>query len=77
MRVMVASHIRLEVHGANPIVSAELPESGERFEGLLAPASSAPCFSIRKPAAKIYNLDDYVSDRILLPAQFELLKRDP
>jgi type IV secretion system protein VirB11 len=72
---LVASHIRLEVHGANPIVSAELPESGERFEGLLPPVSNAPCFSIRKPAAKIYTLEDYVSDRILLPAQSELLKR--
>ncbi|MEI9996774.1 MAG: P-type conjugative transfer ATPase TrbB [Rhizomicrobium sp.] len=72
---MVASHIRLEVHGGNPIVSAELPESGERFEGLLPPVSSAPCFSIRKPAAKIYTLEDYVSDRILLPAQADLMKR--
>jgi len=72
---LVASHIRLEVHGASPIVSAELPESGERFEGLLPPVSNAPCFSIRKPAAKIYTLEDYVSDRILLPAQSELLKR--
>jgi type IV secretion system protein VirB11 len=71
---LVASHIRLEVHGGNPIVSAELPESGERFEGLLPPVSNAPCFSIRKPAAKIYTLEDYVSDRILLPAQAELMK---
>lgn len=72
---LVASHIRLEVHDGNPIVSAELPESGERFEGLLPPVSNAPCFSIRKPAAKIYTLEDYVSDRILLPAQAELMKR--
>jgi type IV secretion system protein VirB11 len=72
---LVASHIRLEVHGDNPIVSAELPESGERFEGLLPPVSIAPCFSIRKPAAKIYTLEDYVSDRILLPAQADLMKR--
>jgi len=72
---LVASHIRLEVHGGNPIVSAELPESGERFEGLLPPVSSAPCFSIRRPAAKIYTLEDYVCDRILLPAQAELMKR--
>jgi len=72
---LVASHIRLEVHAGSPIVSAELPETGERFEGLLPPVSTAPCFSIRKPAAKIYALDDYVSDRILLPLQAEVLKR--
>lgn len=61
---LVASHVRTEVHGNAPIVSAELPEGGERFEGLLPPVSAAPCFSIRKPAARIYTLLDYVNDGI-------------
>ena len=30
--------------------------------GLLPPVSTAPCFSIRKPAERIYTLDDYVAD---------------
>lgn len=72
---LVASHIRQEVHAESPIISAELPESGERFEGILPPVSTAPCFSIRKPAAKIYSLDDYVADRILLPSQAKTLRR--
>ena len=72
---LVASHIRLEVHADNPIVSAELPETGERFEGLLPPVSRAPCFSIRKPAAKIYTLADYVADRIMTPAMADTLIR--
>jgi P-type conjugative transfer ATPase TrbB len=66
---LVASHARTEVHAASPIVSAELPPhgegAGERFEGVLPPVSVAPCFSIRKPAAKIYTLMDYVSDGIM------------
>jgi P-type conjugative transfer ATPase TrbB len=66
---LVASHARTEVHGLSPIVSAELPPhgegAGERFEGVLPPVSLAPCFSIRKPAAKIYRLLDYVSDGIM------------
>lgn len=53
---LVASYARTEVHGLAPIVSAELPPhgegAGERFEGLLPPVSLAPCFSIRKPAAR-------------------------
>src|SRR3546814_7704278 len=57
------------VHAASPIVSAELPPhgegAGERFEGVLPPVSLAPCFSIRKPAAKIYTLIDYVNDGIM------------
>ncbi len=71
---LVASHIHLEVHAGNPIVSAELPESGERFEGVLPPIATGPCFSIRKPAAKIYNLDDYIADRILVPGQADALR---
>ena len=67
---LVASHARIEVHGLSPIVSAELPphgeaQAGERFEGLLPPVSTGPCFSIRKPAARIYRLSDYVSDGIM------------
>jgi type IV secretion system protein VirB11 len=63
---LVASHARTEVHGAAPIVSAELPPhgeglAGERFEGVLPPVSTGPCFSIRKPASRIYTLADYVS----------------
>jgi len=71
---LVASHIHVEVHASNPIVSAELPETGERFEGVLPPIASNPCFSIRKPASRIYTLDDYVSDRIMLPLQADMLR---
>jgi type IV secretion system protein VirB11 len=74
---LVASHARTEVHTASPIVSAELPPhgegAGERFEGVLPPVSLAPCFSIRKPAAKIYTLFDYVSDGIMLADTARLL----
>lgn len=66
---LVASHARTEVHANAPIVSAELPPhgegAGERFEGVLPPVAQAPCFSIRKPAAKIYTLLDYVKDGIM------------
>ena len=69
---LVASHVRAEVHVGNPIVSAELP-SGERFEGVLPPVSPAPCFAIRKPAAKIFTLADYVRAQIMVPIQAEAL----
>ena len=74
---LVASHARTEVHGSSPIVSAELPPhgegAGERFEGLLPPVSTAPCFAIRKPAARIYSLMDYVSDGIMSGEAAQLL----
>ena len=34
---LVAHHVGAEVHARSPRVSAELPENGERFEGLLPP----------------------------------------
>lgn len=71
---LVASHIRVEAHEKNPVVSAELPETGERFEGVLPPVSVAPCFAIRKPAAKVYTLDDYIAERIMGPLQAAALK---
>lgn len=76
---LVASHARAEVHGGAPIVSAELPPSiegraGERFEGVLPPVSIAPCFSIRKPAERLYSLDDYVTDGIMTQAVADRLK---
>ncbi|MES2450726.1 MAG: P-type conjugative transfer ATPase TrbB [Pseudomonadota bacterium] len=74
---LVASHVRTEVHGDKPIVSAELPPlgtgAGERFEGILPPVSTAPCFSIRKPAARIYTLMDYVTDGIMSAEAARLL----
>ena len=51
-----------------PIISAELVGTGERFEGLLPPVSTAPCFAIRKPAAAPFGLDDYVDQGALPPA---------
>lgn len=77
---LVASRVRVEVHAGNPVVSAELPPrdegvAGERFEGILPPVALAPCFTIRKPAARIYSLGDYVADRILSPLQAGALRR--
>ncbi len=36
---LVAHHVAVEVHTKSPRVSAELPEGGERFEGLLPPVT--------------------------------------
>ncbi|UIJ46236.1 P-type conjugative transfer ATPase TrbB [Sphingomonas cannabina] len=74
---LVASHARGEVHADRPIVSAELPPhgqgAGERFEGLLPPVALGPCFSIRKPATRLYTLMDYVSDGIMSAEAARLL----
>ena len=38
---LVAHHVGAEVHAGSPRVSAELPETGGRFEGLLPPVVAA------------------------------------
>src|SRR6185312_10011911 len=71
---LVAHHVGVEVHARSPRVSAELPESGERFEGLVPPVVAAPCFAIRRPAVAVFTLDDYVSSGIMSAVQAELLR---
>jgi type IV secretion system protein VirB11 len=70
---LVAAHVRREVTDKTPIVSAELPGTGERFEGVMPPVAPAPCFAVRKPADVLYRLADYVSQRIMSGAQAKVL----
>ena len=65
---LVASAMGQPCNKETPIISGELPGSGERFEGLFPPISIAPCFAIRKAATTPYTVDDYVSQGALAPA---------
>jgi len=62
---LVAHHVGAEVHAGAPRVSAGLPGTGERFEGLLPPVVAAPVFAIRKPAVAVFTLEDYVGTGIM------------
>lgn len=72
---LVAHHVGAEVHAGAPRVSAELPETGERFEGLLPPVVAAPAFAIRKPAIAIFTLEDYVATGIMSVRQADALRQ--
>jgi type IV secretion system protein TrbB len=71
---LVAHHVGAEAHAGSPRVSAELPDTGERFEGLLPPVVMAPAFAIRKPAIAVFTLDDYVASGIMTSAQAVALR---
>jgi len=71
---LVASSTGAECSEENPILSAEFPGTGSRFQGLLAPVVSAPVFTIRKKALMIFSLEDYVTQGILSPNQKELIQ---
>lgn len=72
---LVAHHVGAEVHARAPRVSAELPDTGERFEGLLPPVVAAPSFAIRKPAVAVFTLADYVAAKIMSAWQADALVR--
>ncbi|HMM62869.1 MAG TPA: P-type conjugative transfer ATPase TrbB [Mesorhizobium sp.] len=72
---LVAHHVGAEVHARSPRVSAELPETGERFEGLMPPVVAAPAFAIRKPAVAVFTLLDYVAAGIMSAEQANILRR--
>jgi type IV secretion system protein VirB11 len=71
---LVASSLGAGTSSTAPIVSAELPGTGERFEGVLPPVAAAPCYSIRKLARTPFTLADYVRQGALSPALADKLK---
>lgn len=63
---LLASQANIEVVHDRPIVSTEFCPGdskivGERFEGLLPPLVTGPCFSIRIPSRQRRSLQDYVA----------------
>jgi len=72
---LVAHHVGVEAHSERPRISAELPQTGERFEGLLPPIVTAPAFAIRKPARAVFTLADYVAAQVMSPDQAGALRQ--
>ena len=71
---LVAAHVGAEVHRDRPLLTAELPETGERFEGLLPPAVPGPAFALRKRAVGVIPLERYVAERTLSAEQAQYLR---
>lgn len=71
---LVAAHVGVEVHRGQPLLTAELPETGERFEGILPPAAPGPAFALRKRAVGVIPLERYVADGMMTAAQASFLR---
>lgn len=72
---LIATHVGVEASRKSPIVSAELPETGERFEGILPPVAPTPAFAIRKRASLVYTLSRYVTDGVMAAEDAEALRQ--
>ncbi|MCP3963598.1 MAG: P-type conjugative transfer ATPase TrbB [bacterium] len=70
----VAGLLNQVVSEAQPILEAELPLDGSRIEGILPPVVEAPVFAIRKRAAHLFPLAQYVSDGDLEAWQAQALR---
>lgn len=71
---LVAAHVGAEVHRGQPLLTAELPETGERFEGILPPAAPGPAFALRKRAIGVIPLDRYIADGMMTAEQAAFLR---
>src|SRR5580700_4618274 len=59
----VAASLGCTLGPEHPSLEAELPTVGfraSRLQGFVPPITPGPAFTIRKPSAVIYSLDDYV-----------------
>ena len=68
----VAASLGLALGADQPTLEAELPAvgfRGSRLQGFVPPVTPAPAFTIRKPPAVIYSLDDYVAAGVVSARQ--------
>src|SRR5271168_1478638 len=71
---LLADHAGEVVTRDRPRVSATLPQTGERFQGVFMPIVASPAFAIRKRPEVIFTLEDYVAGGILTPAHAAALR---
>ena len=71
---LIADYVGEPVLPEDPRLSGVLPDTGERFQGVLPPVSRAPAFSIRKRPARIFTLNDYLAEGILSESQKALIE---
>ncbi|MFN7611276.1 MAG: ATPase, T2SS/T4P/T4SS family, partial [bacterium] len=72
---LIADYVGEPVLPEDPRLSGILPETGERFQGVLPPVCRAPAFSIRKRPARIFTLADYQAQGILSHEQKILIEQ--
>lgn len=71
---LVANSVNQEVTIQNPIISAELPGSGFRFEGNIPGITERSVFNIRKYSILNFVLNDYVKSNIMSEEQKRVIE---
>ena len=68
-------HVGAEVHRGQPLLSAELPETGERFEGICRPPRRGRPSRCASAPVGVIPLERYVVDGMMTSAQAGFLVR--
>lgn len=71
---ILASLQGVVINDKTPRISATLPLTNSRFEGLVPPVVENPSFTIRKKILKVLKLDDYVKQGTFTEREKELIK---
>ncbi|OIQ71540.1 type IV secretion system protein VirB11 [mine drainage metagenome] len=70
----VAAMLDTVVTPDRPILECELPLDGSRFEALIPPLVERASFALRKKAALVFTLDDYVAKGIMTLGQCQAVE---
>ena len=70
----VAAMLDAVVTSDRPILECELPLDGSRFEALIPPLVERASFALRKKAALVFTLADYVAKGIMTQAQCQAIE---
>ena len=70
---LLAAAMNAEVNEQSPSLAAKIPGWGARVQASVPPIVTAPIFALRKPAIKVFSLQDYVDKGILTLAEKKYL----
>jgi len=69
----IAACVLTTITRDKPTIECELPLDGSRFAGQIPPVVPGPTFAVRKPASRVFTLDQYVEAGILTPKEKDFL----
>lgn len=70
----VAFSVGAVCNESQPHLAAELPGSGERFQGVIPPVVTRPILTIRKRARKIFGLEELICQKVVSEKAAQCLK---
>jgi type IV secretion system protein VirB11 len=70
----VAGQADLLLTSGSPSLDAELHPWGARVKAAIPPITKAPVFTIRKPPARVFTLDEYVESGIVTASDADVLR---